>query len=85
MEESELAVDNSEIPLRRLPGVFWVAGSRSGSIRKSIPVISLIDEISHVPEFSTPRLVELEDDYMPDFGGWELSAVGGTRYCCLFK
>ena len=77
--ESELALDNSEISLSRLPGVFWVAGSRSGSIRRTVPVIRLIDETSHVPEFSTPRLEDLDDDNMPGFGGWELSAVGGAR------
>ena len=79
MEESEPALDNSEISLSKLPGVFWVAGSTSGSIRRAVPVISLIDETSHVPEFSTPRLEDLDFDNTPGVGGWELSTAGNAR------
>ena len=79
MEGSGHVLDNTEISLSSLPGVFWVAGSRSGNIRRTVPIISLIDETSHVPEFSTPRLEDLDDDSIPGFGGWELSAAGDSR------
>ena len=72
-------MDDSEILPSSLPGVFWVAGARSGSIRRTVPFISLVDETSHVPEISTPRLEDFHDFRTPWAGGWEPSVVGGSR------
>ena len=60
MDGSDSVLDNSEISPSSLPGVFWVAGARSGIIHRTVPLISLINETSHVPEISTPRLEDLD-------------------------
>ena len=51
MNDPQPVLDSSVVSPSSLPGVFWVAGARSGVIRKTIPFISLIDETSHVQRF----------------------------------
>ena len=78
MDDSQPVFDNSVVTPSSLPGVFWVAGARSGDIRRTMPFISLI-ETSHVPEISTPRFEDLDSESIPGPGGEELSATINPR------